>query len=171
MMKAEQRSAQRAESISFEDITAEMGDIRLPLTDGGDAPGTTSPEADYFDPTATVIIDDAEVPQKKQEENPHLRVLTGSSPKPRPMWMDGLLSNLLAAGFMAPIVLRTNFIYYQPWISFMAMFLALGGGVWSLLGLRREDTVLGRRLCWVGAGVGLLVIALAFIFRAPPTAH
>lgn len=151
-------------SLSFQDITAEIGDVQLPLRED-------RTEADRLDATAdlpggTVIVNE-KVSLPTFEETLSTRVLTGSSPKPRPMWLDGVVSVGLGFLFLIPIVLNMGLRRYQPWISFMIMLLALGGGAWSLFGLQVEKEPVGRKWCLGVAVAGLVVAFIAFLMRAP----
>ncbi len=156
--------------LSFEAITAEIGDVVIPLQEDRQpsAPQETAPWPESY---GTVIVDDSDMPVAAPEEDNNLRVLTGSSPQPRPMWVDGLLSAILAGLFIVPIVLRTGWTQYQPWISYMSMLLALGAGLWSLLGLRQAKTMEGKRMCYIAAGVSIVIVLAAFLLRAPTTAY
>lgn len=153
-----------SESLSFQDITAEIGDVRLPLQDtGGEADALDV--ADTF-PGGTVVVDET-ISRPLPEETISTRVLTGSSPKPRPMWLDGLVSGGLGLLFLMPILLNTGWRRYQPWISFMIMLLAIGGAVWSLFGLQVEKEPTGRKWCLIAASFGIMVAFIAFLMRAP----
>ena len=156
---------QHAESLSFQDLTAELGDVRIPLEEEAPEAAEAIPEPPDF-PGGTMVVDEVVV-GSLPEEPPEMRVLTGSSPVPRPMWLEGLASTALAAAFIAPIILRIGLRGFQPWISFTAMFLALGSALWSLLGLKAEKTESGKKMCYVSAGIGLLVAIIAFLVRAP----
>jgi len=153
-------------STGFQDITAEIGDVTIPLE--GDMPQGERVDKDFFQDFAggTVIVDE-NAPSQTPEIPSELRVLTGSSPKARPMWLEGLFSSGLGALVLVPIVLNIGLRGYQPWISLVVMVLALGAAAWSLFGLQAEKEDAGRRLCWIGAAVGLLVAVVAFLVRAP----
>lgn len=162
----EQNSKQPEESLSFQDITAELGDIKIsPVQDGTPGSEPALPEASY-PPGGTMIVDDTSVPPSP-EEAMSTAALTGSSPKPRPMWVDGLVCDVLAALFILPIVLNIGLRGYQPWISYSAMFLALGAAVWSLFGLQVETEPTGRKMCFISAGAGVIIAIVAFLVRAP----
>lgn len=169
MTQKNQPDAQHPQPLSFEAITAEIGDVAIPVSEEPSRPTQdTSDSPDFY---GTVIVDDSETPAAVPEEDLNMRVLTGSSPKPRPMWVDGLFSAVLAGLFITPVMLRIGLAQYQPWISYMAMLLALGAGLWSLLGLRQEDTSVGKRMCYVGALLSLIVLVAAFLVRAPLASH
>lgn len=162
----DKKRAEAGGSPSFQDITAEIGDVQLPLRED-----RTEAEADQRAATAdlpggTVIVNE-KVSLPTLEETLSTRVLTGSSPKPRPMWLDSVVSIGLGFLFLIPIVLNMGLRRYQPWISFMIMLLALGGAVWSLFGLQVEKEPVGRKWCFGVAVAGLLVALIAFLMRAP----
>lgn len=160
----------RHKSLSFEAITEEIGDVVIPVSEKHDGAASEDPTHEQ-EMSGTVIIEDdyfSEVAPPDEDVN--LRVLTGSSPKPRPMWVDSLFSGILAALIIMPVVLRIGSLqYYQPWISYMTMLLALGAGLWALLGLRQEDTTAGKRMCYAGAILNLVVLLTAFLVRMPVT--
>jgi hypothetical protein len=154
------------ESSSFQDITNEMGDIRVPVREGdvtGDA-WETHPGSELLN--GTVLVGGGES-HSVREADSGMRVLTGGSPKARPMWVDGLGSSVLAAVFVLAVILSTGLKQCQPWISLVVMVLALGSALWSLFGLKVEKDPLGRRMCLFSAALGVLVAILAFIVRAP----
>ena len=157
---------QAAPSTGFQDITAEIGDVTISLE--GEVPRGEPVDRDFFQDFGggTVIVDE-NAPTPTPEIPSELRVLTGCSPKARPMWLEGLLSSGLGALVLVPIILNIGLRGYQPWLSLVVVVLALGAAVWSLFGLQVEKEDAGRRLCWIGAAVGLLVAVVAFLVRAP----
>lgn len=165
-MNQDRDKRQATPSTGFQDITAEIGDVTIPLE--ADMPRGEPVDKDFFqDFGGGTVIVDANAPATTPETPSELRVLTGSSPTARPMWLEGLFSSGLGALVLVPIILNIGLRGYQPWISLMVMVLALGAGVWSLFGLQVEKEETGRRLCWIGAAVGLLVAVVAFLVRAP----
>ena len=165
-MNQDKDRRQASPSTGFQDITAEIGDVTIPLE--GDVRRSESVDKAFFQDFGggTVIVDE-NAPVPTPEIPSELRVLTGSSPKARPMWLEGLFCNGLAALVLVPIILNIGLRGYQPWISLVVMVLALGAAVWSLFGLQVEKEDTGRRLCWISAAVGLLVAVVAFLVRAP----
>lgn len=157
---------QAPESTGFQDITAEIGDVALPLS--GEAPSAEASDADFFrDLGGGTVVVDEQAPRSFPEVPSELRVLTGSSPKTRPMWLDGFVTSGIGVLFLLPILLNTGMRGYQPWISLMIVVLALGAAVWSLFGLQVEKEPTGRRMCFISAAVGLLIAVVAFLVRAP----
>ncbi|HOC67656.1 MAG: hypothetical protein BWX80_01259 [Candidatus Hydrogenedentes bacterium ADurb.Bin101] len=152
------------ESLSFQDITAELGDIRIPPPDAGQLEDAGVLPAESADFGGTIIVEDTR-PGTATSEGITTSALTGSSPKPRPMWVDGIMCNLLAAIFILPVLLNIGLRGYQPWISYSVMFLASGASVWSLFGLQVEDGPSGRKMCLVSAGLGLALVLIAFVVR------
>lgn len=158
---------QQSESLSFQSITAEIGDISIPVSEERAAETPVDPiHLDGM--SGTVIVEELEAPPPEEDIN--LRVLTGSSPKPRPMWAEGMFSAILAGLFIAPVVLRMGLLHYQPWISYMVILLALGASLWSLLGLRQATTVIDKRMCYITAVINLIILLTAFLMRRPPGA-
>ena len=155
---------QRSESLSFQDITAEIGDIQLPVETLSPAGGNASQTPIEIE-GGTVILDET-TPVAKEEPS-HTRVLTGSSPTPRPMWLEGLLSSVLGALFIIPIALKIALVDYQPWISYMVILLTVGASIWSLFGLQVETSDVGKKMCFISAALGVFVALIAFIVRAP----
>lgn len=164
MNQAKESSLSRNASLSFEAITSELGEIEFPSK--LDLPSSEEENA-LSDFGGTIIVDDEHLPPVLPANNPNLRVLTGCSPTPRPLWIDGILSASLAAFFILPIVFRLGLRQYQPWVSYMAILLAFGAGVWSLYGLRMEPTKRGRQLCCLSAAINFAVVLIAFLVRAP----
>jgi len=152
------------ESLSFQDITAELGEIQIPPSATGQADNGGAPPVEPADFGGTIIVEDTR-PGPATNEGITTSALTGSSPKPRPMWVDGIMCNLLAAIFILPVLLNIGLRGYQPWISYSVMFLALGASVWSLFGLQVEDGPSGRKMCLISAGLGLALALIAFGVR------
>lgn len=167
-MTAKQPShPQESASLSFEEITAEIGDISMPV--GGTLPAEAlAQEADGGNfPGGTVVVDDAAEVELRLN-NLNTRVLTGGSPQPRPMWAEGLFCDVFAAALLLPVLLRAGLLHYQPWISYVAILLGLGGAIWSFLGVRVSESIPGRRMSWIAGLLGLILALLAFLFRVPP---
>ena len=131
---------QPGKSLSFQDITAELGDIRMPPPETEAAGKVAEPAETPSYSGGTIIVEDTgKSPFPK--EAIATSVLTGSSPKPRPMWIDGFVCDALAAVFIMPVIVSAGLRGYQPWISYCVMFLARGFS-WSLFGMQVEN---GRR--------------------------
>ncbi len=166
MSKASPDNNKAPESLSFQDITAEVGDIRLPVAERSSTEQRQDVREAEIITGGTIIVDEGSI-SHSSEERISSEALTGSSPKPRPMWMDGLACSMLAALFITPIVLNIGLRSYQPWVSFIAMFLAFGAVLWSLFGLQVEKQPAGRKMCLISAALNLFVTVIAFIVRAP----
>lgn len=157
------------EVLSFEAITAEIGDITIPVKEDEAAQVDDALPTDFFpDMGGTVMGDDAPMPKTPEDseiDRINSRVLTGCSPKTRHMYVEGIFCGVLAALFMVPIVLRTGFVQYQPWFSYFSIILAVGAAIWSLSGLNVETKVEGKRMCLASAGFCVAVAIIAFLFR------
>ena len=167
----EQKHANEPENevLSFEAITAEIGDITIPVPDEDAVAADDTLPADFFpDMGGTVMGDDAPAPKTLEEDQIdriNSRVLAGCSPQTRHMYVEGIFCGVLALLFMVPIVLRTGFVQYQPWFSYFSMILAGGAVVWSLSGLQVETKVEGKRMCIGSAVFCAVVVLIAFLFR------
>ena len=157
---------EQQEGLSFQDMIEEMGDIPFNV-DAEEIALAPLPEPGRDLPGGTVVVD--ENPSwANPEETISTRILTGCSPQPRPMWVDGLGSSALGLFFLIPILMRSGLRSYQPWISYMIMLLALGGMAWSLLGLQVETSRKGKKWCWSVALMGMVVALVAFFTRGAP---
>jgi len=164
---------QEDEALSFEAITAEIGDVSIPIPKDGEAVTDDVLPADFFPDMGGTVMGDAMPAPKTLEENQidriNSRILAGASPETRHMYVEGIFCGVLAALFMAPIVLRTGFVQYQPWFSYFSMLLAGGAVIWSLSGLQVETKVEGKRMCIASAIFCAVVVVIAFLFRMPPS--
>ncbi|HDP35697.1 MAG TPA: hypothetical protein ENN29_11385 [Candidatus Hydrogenedentes bacterium] len=169
MAEKKQTDKKNDEALSFEAITAEIGDVTIPVeADEQNEPDDALPP-DFFPDTGGTVPDDAAPAAKTAEESDmdriNRRVLTGCSPETRHMYVEGVFCGVLAALFMAPIILRTGFVQYQPWFSYFSFLLASGATIWSLSGLQVETKVEGRRMCVVSAVFCAAVAVVALWFR------
>ncbi len=177
MSEDKQNDKQQEESLSFEALTAELGDVSIPVKDdekkektSGDKPAS---DAAYEDIGGTVMAGD-EFPERTPmdedlQDRINNRILTGASPKARPVWVEGMFCGVLSAVIIAPAALRIALTAFQPWLSLMVMLLAGGGALWSLYGLRVEESQESRRMCVVSAVVCAVVALVAFLVRVPPS--
>ena len=161
------------EVLSFEAITAEIGDVTIPISEDGEAVVDDSLPSDFFpDMGGTVMGDAMPAPKTLEEEQIdriNKRILTGASPETRHMYVEGIFCGVLASLFMLPIVLHTGFVQYQPWFSYFSMLLAGGAVIWSLSGLQVETKVEGKRMCISSAIFCAIVVVVAYLFRMPPS--
>ena len=169
MTENERTEKKNDEVLSFEAITAEIGDVTIPVVDDMNARAEDAAPSDFFPGMGGTVMGDEVAPAKTLDENEkdriNKRVLTGCSPEARHMYVEGFICGGLAALFMAPIVLRLAFMQYQPWFSYMSMLLAGGATLWSLSGLQVETEIEGRRLCIASAVFCAAVAVIAFWFR------
>ncbi len=172
MTDSKQDDKSTNETLSFEAITAEIGDVSIPVKDESDKEATAQPDT-FGDIGGTVMVDEtapARTPvSHDMQDRLNSRVLTGGSPQSRPVWVEGLACGILAGLVMAPVVLRIALVQYQPWISYMAILLSGGAALWSLYGLQVEETTEGRRMCVVSAAICIAVMVVAFLVRHPPS--
>ena len=172
MTESKQKKKEPNEVLSFEAIIAEIGDVSIPVKDEEYIAADDALPEDFFPDMGGTVMGDG-VPIQKTPEDEEIdrlnsRVLTGCSPTTRPMYVEGIFCGVLAALFMAPIVLRTGFVQYQPWFSYFSIILAGGATIWSLSGLQVETKVEGKRMCIVSAVFCMAVVVIAFLFRMPP---
>lgn len=167
MTEEQQNKTNENEVLSFEAITAEIGDVNIPVQEDIPLAEEEVLPEDFFPGGGTVMGDD--IPAAKDVDEDELdrinsRILTGASPETRHMYVEGIFCGVLASLFMLPIVLRTGFVNYQPWFSYFSMLLAGGAVIWSLSGLNVETKVEGKRLCIGSAVFCAVVVLIAFLY-------
>jgi len=165
--KEQQNNSNENEVLSFEAITAEIGDVSIPVQEDEPVPEAEALPADFFPEGGTVMGDDASIGKDMEEDETdriNRRILTGCSPETRHMYVEGIFCGVLASLFMLPVVLRTGFEDYQPWFSYFSMLLAGGAVLWSLSGLQVESKVEGKRLCIGSAVFCAVVVIVAFLY-------
>ena len=132
-------------STGFQDITAEIGDVTIPLE--GDMPQGERVDKDFFQDFAggTVIVDE-NAPSQTPEIPSELRVLTGSSPKARPMWLEGLFSSGLGALVLCRSFRPKRISAGSHWWSW-CFFMPRSGRFWTAggEGRRRKAPLPDRR--------------------------
>lgn len=152
------------ESLSFDALTEEFGDTSILLA--SDAALDGDREAAMEPPyRGTVIIDDEPLAAAPNKEGLPFRVLTGSSPQPVALWLQGAMASGLALLFLLPVLLESGMKSYQPGISYVVIMLGGGGGLWSLYGLKREKTSSGKKRCWAVALCSLVIVLIAYWVR------
>jgi hypothetical protein len=182
-LKAERMLEEQArkESLSFQSLIEEMGDLpstqdpqneegNTPLPAGGNRATGSLADAGYigFDGgTVAGNTDEPAAPRRKKSED-DFRVLTGSSPKRTPIWLQTLLMGGAAVLFLLPVSGKASgYVYYQPWYSYGVIFLAAVTVLWSLYGMYREDENRDRGLCAIGLVMGIAAGVVAYLVSAP----
>jgi len=99
------------------------------------------------------------------------KALTGSSPKPTPMWVSSLFTGGMSWVLLIPLVpftSRSNIFHAaQPWMSYCIVFLGLGTMLWAGAGTLGQGPRKERWLCLMGAAIGLAAALVAFLVRTP----
>ncbi|NLN94162.1 MAG: hypothetical protein GX130_12765 [Candidatus Hydrogenedens sp.] len=146
--------------LSFESLQAEMGELPVAAPEGEEEIPLAPEESAA---PLKSEVDREPIPLKEIS----MEALTGSSPQRRPLWVDALFCILFAGTLLALVFFKSGFASYQPWISHVAILLALGGAGWAFLGLRSAKSLAGKRFTWGIVAVGLIVALLAFAVRMP----
>lgn len=148
---------------SFEDLGGGMG---VPLA----APRDLDDPRDDRNAGAHGLdeVPDPEVERKLAqllgEDEQAVRVLAGSAPKPRPMWISGLGLGLLTWGVCYYIALNSAYNSFEPYASYLVAVLGLGGVAWSVSGLRNEnEEAQARKLNWLGLVLASTAIGIALL--------
>jgi len=156
---------------SFQDLMEEFDDELIP--------GQKAPVAEDEEPPADYRPDWAgEAPPepapkddrpKTIEDQLNARVLTGSTPPPRPMWIGAIIAAGMAWLLIFLVAQTSAFrAILQPWMSYTAMLVALGAIVWAIAGYRDRETLLfRRRLCGIGFLLGVGALGVAWWMRHP----
>ncbi len=168
------------ESLSFQSLISELGDMNVGeetvIAKGGTAPHAPGGLRDvsHLDteisdaPTMLDAERAAEAARRRAELD--YRVLTESSSRRTPIWLQTLLLGGLADLLLLPIVGGSGFIYFQPWYSLAVCFFSSVTVFWSLYGLVRikpHETAGERWLCLIGLGLAVLAGVVAFMLRTP----
>ncbi len=171
--------APKAESFSFQDLISDLQPV--PSAPGGGtgfqdlaADMQFAPPRDLHDPRddrnagqhGLDDVPDPEVERKLRqmlgEDETAVRVLTGASPKSRPMWISGTFLGVLTWGVCYFIALNSAYNSVEPYISYIVAVLALGTGAWGVSGLRNEnDTESERKLSWIPLVLAISAGAIA----------
>ena len=182
-LKAERMLEEQArrESLSFQSLIEEMGDLpatQAPQTDGGDltepadrnlATGSLA-DAGFVGFGGGTVAGDADEPtaRRRRKNEDDFRVLTGSSPKRTPIWLQTLLMGGIAVLLLLPVSGRASgYVYYQPWYSYGVIFLAAVTILWSLYGMYRGEENRDRGLCAIGLVMGVAAGIVAYLVSAP----
>jgi cation transport ATPase len=174
------------ESLSFQSLVQEYGDFTVPpgpSDDVGnmktllDAPTNIVANNSVADGSlldrdslflgGTVMGDlSPEAARKKREDD--MRVLTASGGKRTPIWLQAFFIGGLSLLLLMPIVGGSGFVMFQPWYSYVVMFLAAVTAFWAVYGMVREEESKERWLCLIGLGMALAATTVAWLTRAPP---
>lgn len=164
------------ESLSFEDLTKEIGEVKLKIPVDGEDTIESSQKIDEGKPNLTPIEESREVinpfqedvvfpkrgireaPAPKQEQGyKHLRrkpsddpnefrILTASAPKPTPMWVSGITSGILAFVLSIPLIKNTTFPMFPQLFAYSVLLLAGGTIIWNGYGLLFDNNTKVNRL-------------------------
>ncbi len=107
-----------------------------------------------------------EARRKKFEQD--MRVLGASGGKKTPIWLQAFFLGGLSLLLLLPIVGGSGFVMFQPWYSYVVIFLAGGTVFWAVYGIVHEEEPKDRGLCVIGLAMALAAIAVAWLMRAPP---
>lgn len=116
-------------------------------------------------------LDDAPDPEVERklaqmlgEDETAVRVLTGASPRSRPMWISGMLLGAITWGILYFIALNSSYNSIEPYISYVVVVLGIGTAAWGISGIRNEnDTETERKICWVPLLLGVSAIIVALV--------
>ncbi len=171
-------------SLSFEDLTSELGDVRIKVSDEPEAEVKRGEKKGSFDieinaEEKNIIANPFAISAEAQakEEPPetgykHLkrkpsddpnefRILTASSPKPTPMWISGLIGSLLAFILSIPLVKNSQSPFFPSFFSYVVILLAGGSIFWNGYGLfQREESTFNRFMCIPGILFSLIAIGI-----------
>jgi hypothetical protein len=190
--KARRMLEQQAEreSLSFQSLVEEYGDVIVPPSppsgDIGnrntlvDAPTEIVPNDSVADGSlldreslfmgGTVMGDVLPEARRRQLEQ-DMRVLGASGGKKTPIWLQAFFLGGLSLLLLLPIVGGSGFVMFQPWYSYMVIFLAAVTAFWAVYGLIHEEEPKERLLCLIGLGMAVAAIAAAWLTRAPPAPY
>ncbi len=182
------------ESLSFEDLTKEIGEVTIKVPGGGEevtekevakdevkilspidagANEVVDPFAERAEPKPRIKVP-AEPKQeqgykhlrRKPSDDPNeFRILTASAPKPTPMWVSGLISGILAFFLCIPLVKNFAFPMFPKLFAYSVLILAGGTIVWNGYGLFFDDNTKANRLmCIPGLVLGIITAIIAVVF-------
>jgi hypothetical protein len=178
------------ESFSFQSLVQEYGDFTVPpasAEDTGsmntllDAPtnilaNDSVPDGSLLDRDSLflggTVMGDAlpgAAARKRFEED--MRVLAASGGKKTPIWLQALFIGGLSLLLLLPIVGGSGFVMFQPWYSYVVIFLAAVTAFWAVYGMVHEEEPKERLLCLIGLAMALAAISAAWLLRAPPAQY
>ncbi|MCA1902616.1 MAG: hypothetical protein LDL53_10435 [Candidatus Hydrogenedens sp.] len=186
--KPEPKKQEENVSLSFEDLSAELGDVSIKVKDKvepestGEKMGAKEPiiknplddehvenpfnlSAETQEPAGTTPTSGYKHLKRKPSDDPNeFRILTASSPKPTPMWVSGLISAILAFILSLPLTKNTGTAFFPPLFSYSIILLAGGSIVWNGYGLLlSEDSTFNKRMCIPGIIFAIIAIIIAII--------
>ncbi|MCX8065422.1 MAG: hypothetical protein N3G21_09675 [Candidatus Hydrogenedentes bacterium] len=164
------------ETLSFEDLTKEIGEITIKIpTEGVETQGREYENVEMSPPLtpaveekeiinpfagealpATKRLKDVEAPKQEQgykhlrrkpsDDPKEFRILTASAPKPTPMWVSGLISGILAFALCIPLFKNTAFPMFPKLFAYSVLILAGGTIIWNGYGLLFDENTKVNRL-------------------------
>ncbi|MBI2426195.1 MAG: hypothetical protein HYV27_25450 [Candidatus Hydrogenedentes bacterium] len=94
------------------------------------------------------------------------RVLRGSAPRSKPMWVKGLWPGAVSLALCIFVYVNDDVKTIQPYFSYGVMVIGGFTMIWGADGLRRSDWEPKERyLCGVPFAMGLVALILAFFLR------
>lgn len=162
-------AAMEGSGLSFQELMADVGD-ELAADHPVEAP--PEPEEEKLEDWRPDWAGEAPPEPAPKEEKPksleeelNARVLTASTPPPRPMWIGALAAPAMA--WLLVFLLWNTTMFrdiLQPWMSYLIMLMAAGGLLWAGAGgLRPKAGKAERVLC--GTGFLLSFVALVVAWR------
>ena len=175
------------EKLSFQSLLQEYGDFTVPTSppsdDFANMDTLITPQADFsqIDSVADGSLLDRDslfmggtvmgdtLPEAKRKKFEHdMRVLGASGGKKTPIWLQAFFVGGLSLLLLMPIVGGSGFVMFQPWSSYVVIFLAVGTAFWAVYGIVHEEEPKEQWLCLIGLAMALAAIAVAWLRRAPP---
>ncbi len=176
-------------SLSFEDLSTELGDISIKVS--GPSESEKTKEQEIHNRNTSNI----KTPGQEETENPfvlstkpeekaepstggykHLkrkpsddpnefRILTASSPKATPMWVSGLISSLLSLILSIPLIKNSQSPFFPSLFSYLVILLAGGSAFWNGYGLLWSgDSSFNRVMCIPGIILAMIAIGIGIFF-------
>ena len=171
--------APKAESFSFQDLISDLPPVP-DAPQGGTGFQDLAGDMEFAAPRAADDprddrnagqhgLDDVPDPEVERklaqmlgEDDTAVRVLTGGSPKGRPVWISGMFLGLLSWGMCYFLSLNSGYNSVEPYVSYMVGLIGLGALAWSISGLRNEDdSETERKLNWIPLILGVSAAAIA----------
>jgi len=177
-------------SLSFEDLSTELGDISIKVPSSSESMSSKEPEVNKDFTNAknnTSTQEGVENPftlsakpeekaepstggykhlKRKPSDDPNeFRILTASSPKATPMWVSGFISALLALILSIPLLKNSQSSFFPSLFSYSVILLAGGSAFWNGYGLLWSgDSSLNRILCIPGIIFSMIAIGIGIFF-------
>lgn len=185
--KARRMLEQQAEGekLSFQSLIQEYGDFTVPPPSADisnmETFITTPAELGVNDSVADgslldrdslflggTVIGDVLPEAKRNRFEQDIRVLGASGGKKTPIWLQAFFLGGLSLLLLLPIVGGSGFVMFQPWYSYVVIFLAAVTAFWAIYGVVHEEEPRERMLCLIGLGMALAATAAAWLTRVPP---